>query len=125
MPAKEVDDRMDTLREMKTIVRTDAVARLLDALQEAGVTRVWVSHVHSIGSGVDPKERRVSFEAGGTYTEKAKLEFVVPAAEVDALTDVIRRHGGTGHRGDGVVLVTHVAAVVNVRTGDRDRLALL
>jgi nitrogen regulatory protein PII len=116
---------MSDLREIKTIIRTDAVARLLEALREAGVARVWVSHVHSIGSGVDPKDLRVSFEAGGTYTEKAKLEFVAPASEVEALTGVIRRHGGAGHRGDGVVLVTDVAAVVNVRTGDRDRLALL
>lgn len=116
---------MSPLQEIKTIVRAETVARLLEALQEAGVTRFWVSHVHSIGAGVDPEDFRVSFEDGATYSEKAKVEFVAPAAEVDTLMEVIRRHGGTGHRGDGVVLVTDLAAVVNVRTGDRERLALL
>lgn len=116
---------MSTLREIKTIVRTETVARLLEALRDGGVTRFWVSHVHSLGAGVDPEDFRVSFEDGGTYTEKAKVEFIADVSEVEALTDVIRRHGGTGHRGDGVVLVTEVAAVVNVRTGDHDRLALL
>lgn len=113
------------LREIKTIVRTESVARLLEALQDAGVTRFWISHVHSVGAGVDPEDFRVSFEDGGTYSEKAKVEFVADASEIDALIEVIRQHGGTGHRGDGVVLVTDVAHVVNVRTGDRDRLALL
>lgn len=116
---------MSNLREMKTIVRTEAVARLLEALEEAGVTRFWVSHVHSVGAGVDPEDFRISFEDGGTYTKKAKVEFVAEASAIDALTEVIRQHGGTGHRGDGVVLVTEVAHVVNVRTGDRDELALL
>lgn len=116
---------MATLKEMKTIVRTDAVARLVEALQEAGVTRFWVSHVHSLGAGVDPLDFRVSFEECGTYTEKAKLEFLAPSEEVETLTEVIRAHGGTGHRGDGVVVITDVVGAVNVRTGDRDRLALL
>lgn len=116
---------MSQLREIKTIVRTEAVARLLEALKNVGVTRFWVSHVHSVGSGVDPEDFRVSFEDGGTYSEKAKVEFVVAADEMEALTEVIREHGGTGHRGDGVVVVTEVAEVVNVRTGDRGRVALL
>lgn len=116
---------MSDLREIKTIVRTETLARLLEALEDAGVTRFWVSHVHALGTGVDPEDFRLSFEDGGTYTEKAKVEFVADASEIDALTEVIRQHGGTGHRGDGVVLVTDVADVINVRTGDRDRLALL
>lgn len=116
---------MSDLREIKTILRTEAVARLLEALQEAGVTRFWVSHVHSVGAGVDPEDFRISFEDGATYTKKAKVEFVAEASMVEALIEVIRQHGGTGHRGDGVVVVTDVAHVINVRTGDRDRLALL
>ncbi len=113
------------MKELKTITRTDSVARLVAALKTAGITRLWVSHVHSIGAGVDPEDYRLSFDEGGTYTEKAKVEFVAPADEVDALLEVIREYGGTGHRGDGVVVLTDVSGVVNVRTGDRDRLALL
>ena len=116
---------MTSLVEMKTIVRTDAVARLIDALEERRVTRFWVSHVHSIGAGVDREDLRLSIEEGRPVSEKAKIEFVVPAADVDDLIEIVRLHGGTGHRGDGVVLVTPVSFVVNVRTGDRDELALL
>ena len=116
---------MSDMKELKTIVRTESVARLVEALQNAGVSRLWVCHVHSLGAGVDPEDFRPSFEEGASYTEKAKLEFLAPADQVDDLIDVVREHAGTGHRGDGVVVVTDVADVVNVRTGDHDRLALL
>lgn len=116
---------MCALKEMKTIVRIEAVERLVTALREAGVSRLWVSHVHSIGAGVDPDDYRLSFEEGGSYTEKARVEFVAPAEEMETLAKVVRAHVGTGHRGDGVVVVSPVDEVVNVRTGDRDRLALL
>jgi len=53
------------------------------------------------------------------------VELVVPAEKVEAVTVVIRDQAGTGHRGDGVVVVTDVDSVVNVRTGDRGELALL
>lgn len=116
---------MHTLREMKTIVRTDAVARLVEALEEAGVSRFWISHVHSVGAGVDPEDYRMSFEDGGSYSKKAKVEFLIRSDRTDAALDLIRTHCGTGHRGDGVVVISEVATVVNVRTGDRDHLALL
>ena len=114
-----------TLKELKTFVRPDTVAGLVEALKEAGVTRFWVSHVHSIGAGVDPEDFRLSFEDGGTYMEKVKVEFLAEESEVERLTGIIRGCGCTGHRGDGVVVVTDVAGVVNVRTGDHGKLALL
>lgn len=116
---------MSGLKEMRTIVRTEAVERLVTALREAGVSRLWVSHVHSVGAGVDPEDYRLSFEEGGSYTRKAKVEFVTDADEVETLARVILAEVGTGHRGDGVVVISDVDEVVNVRTGDRNGLALL
>lgn len=113
------------LKEMKTIVRPETVADIVEALKDAGVPRIWVSHVHSIGTGVDPEDFRLSFEDGGSYMKKARIEFLAEESEVERLTEIIRDCGGTGHRGDGVVVITDVASVVNVRTGDEDKLALL
>lgn len=116
---------MQAMKELKTIVRTDCVARVVEALEKAGVGRLWVSHVRSVGAGADPEELRPSFEEGTSYMEKAKIEFLAQAGDVEALTAVIRECAGTGHRGDGVVVVSDVRDVINVRTGDHDRLALL
>ncbi|HKJ02931.1 MAG TPA: P-II family nitrogen regulator, partial [Longimicrobiales bacterium] len=68
---------------------------------------------------------RASLDEGGTYTEKSKVEFLCRAERCDQVVDVIREWSRTGHRGDGVVIVADVTDVVNVRTGDHDRIALL
>lgn len=116
---------MSEMREVKAIVRTDTVARVVEALQRAGVTRLWVCHVHSLGAGVDPRDCRPSFEEGTSHTEKARIEFLARADEVEALVEVVREYAATGHRGDGVVVASNVSDVVSVRTGDHDALALL
>lgn len=116
---------MSAMKELKTIVRTETVARVVHALQNAGVTRLWVCHVHSLGAGVDPEDFRPSFEEGTSYTEKAKIEFLAREEEVESLLEVVREHAATGHRGDGVVVVSDIDDVVSVRTGEHHVLALL
>ncbi len=113
------------LKELTTIVRTESVAHLVSELEKFDVTRFWVSHVHALGAGVDPGDYRVSFEDGGAYSEKARVEFIVDQEALEAALAVIRDHCATGRRGDGVVVVSDIDTVVNVRTGDRNRLALL
>ncbi len=116
---------MSELREIKAIVRTDSVAKLVRALEGRGVTRLFVSHIHVLGAGVDPEHFRLSMEEGAAYSEKAKIEFVCDEDEVDLLLTAIRDEAATGHRGDGVIAVTDVDRIVNIRTGDEDHLALL
>jgi len=113
------------MKEIKAIVRTECLAELIDALKEAEVSRFYISRIHAVGSGVDPEDFRLSLDDGGVYTEKAKLEFLCRAEQADELVDVVRTWAKTGHRGDGVVVVTEVSDVINVRTGDRDGIALL
>lgn len=116
---------MKGMKDVKAIVRTDCVQDLMRALKDADVMRFYVSHVHAFGAGVDPEDLRASMDEGGTYTEKAKVEFLCRAERADELIRLIREWSCTGHRGDGVVIVSDVTDVVNVRTGDHDRIALL
>jgi nitrogen regulatory protein PII len=113
------------MREVKAIVRTDCVADLLRALQRADVTRFYVSRVHAVGTGADPEDSRISLDEGEVYTEKTKIEFLCRADRSQDLVGIVREWARTGHRGDGVVIVSSVTDVVNVRTGDHDRIALL
>lgn len=113
------------LRQVKAIVRTACVQNLIGALRGAEVTRFHVSRVHALGAGVDPTDMRPSLDEGSTYTEKARLEFYCRAERVGDLVDLIRSHAGTGHRGDGVVIVSPVTDIVGVRTGDHAHAALL
>lgn len=116
---------MSGMKDVKAIVRVDCVQDLLQALRDAEVTRFYVSRVHAIGAGVDPEDYRISADEGTTYTEKARIEFLCRGERAGDLIALVRKWAGTGHRGDGVVIVSDVTDIVNVRTGDHNRIALL
>lgn len=113
------------MKEVRAIVRTECLSRLVQALKKAKVTRFYVSRVHALGAGVDPEDFRVSMDEGEAFTEKTKVEFLCLASRMEELVELIRVCAQTGHRGDGVIIVSEVTDVVNVRTGDHDRVALL
>ena len=113
------------MKEVKAIVRKERVQDVVSALRAAGVPRLSLCHVHSLGSGVDPEDYRLSFEEGAAYTEKTKIEVVCRAGDVQRLVDLIRTTAQTGHRGDGVIFVSDVERTVKIRTGDENGLALL
>lgn len=116
---------MSDLKAIIAIVRTDCVPDLVQALKGTDVTRFYLSRVHAVGAGVDPEDFRVSLDDGSVYAEKTRVEFLCRAKRTEALVEVVREWARTGHRGDGVVVVSDVLDVVNVRTGDRDVAALL
>ncbi|NIP58523.1 MAG: hypothetical protein GWM92_09550 [Gemmatimonadetes bacterium] len=116
---------MGMIREIKAYVRSDCVSDVLRALRRVGGSRFYLSHVHAVGAGIDPDELRISLEEGSSYMEKVKLEILCEAEQAEALVEAIRDTACTGHRGDGVVVVGTVEETVNIRTGDRDDLALL
>ncbi|NIM50969.1 MAG: P-II family nitrogen regulator [Gemmatimonadales bacterium] len=113
------------LTEIKAVVRIELTEQVVTALKEAGVPRLTVTHVRSVGSGVDPKNTKFSLELGTGYTEKALVQFVCDARRVEYLVGTITKHGQTGTAGDGVVFVTPVDRVVKIRTGVEGAEALI
>lgn len=113
------------MKEIKAIVRKERVEEVVAALRAAGVPRLTLTHVHALGSGVDPEHYRLSFEEGGAYTEKAKLELVCQAKDADRLVEIVCNCSRTGHRGDGIIFVSTIERAVKVRTGEEDVLATL
>jgi nitrogen regulatory protein P-II 1 len=105
------------MREVKAYFRRTQVDAIVHALRAAGVPHMTVTHVQSLGSGVDPQASRVSMEAGMPYLEHAKLEFVCPAAEVERLVAVLRAEARTGEPGDGIIFVSPVDRAVKILTG--------
>lgn len=116
---------MTRMKDVRAVVRTECVQDLIQALRDADVPRFYVSHVHVLGAGIDPRRARRSPDEGAAYTEKAQVELLCAADRVAVLVGVIRENACTGHRGDGVVIVSDVTDVVNVHTGEHDRIALL
>lgn len=113
------------MKEIKLYLRKKRVDAVVHALREAGVTHMTITHVHTVGSLVDPEKVRISFESGTTYTEHAKLELVCPEPEVNRLIEVIETAARTGDQGDGILFVSPVERAVKIRTGVEGREALL
>lgn len=112
------------MKLLKIICRPERVEAIVAELRAQGVARLFISRIHALGSsGVDPEHFRL--EDGGPYTQKAKIEVVCGAEDVPGLMAAVRELGRTGHRGDGVIIVSNVEQVVKIRTGDENLAALL
>lgn len=112
------------MKEIKGIVRTDRVQAVVKSIENGGAVRILISHVHSLGAGVDPEDYRVSFEEGAAYTEKSKVEVVCRDESVEGIIGALSSAARTGHPGDGIIVVTDLERVVQVRTGDEGIMAL-
>ena len=113
------------MKHVRGILRPESLTKVLEVLKESKVARFYVSRTKALGAGVDPEAYQVATDEGGAYSEKIVVEFLCPADRVDGLLDTLRGAARTGHRGDGVIVVSDAVDVVNVRTGDRGPIALL
>lgn len=108
---------MTTMVELKAVVRTEMLDRVIHMLREAGVPRMTVVPVHAIGRGVDPASARLSVREGTEYADKAMVQFVCDGERGQMYAELICRAAGTGRQGDGIVYVQPVLSVIKIRTG--------
>jgi nitrogen regulatory protein P-II 1 len=94
------------------------------ALEMIGVTGMTVSEVSGYGRQKGHTEVYRGAEYDIALVPKIRIEIVVDDQDVDAVSDAIVRAAQTGRIGDGKVWISPVDAVVRVRTGDRDELAI-
>ena len=110
--------------EIRAIVRTEMLDRVVHALKDAGVPRMTVERVHAIGSGVDPAAASISFEEGTEYVDKGVVRFICAGRRCEMFSEIICRAARTGRSGDGIVSVHPVLSVRKIRTGAKGLEAL-
>jgi nitrogen regulatory protein PII len=108
---------MSSLVEIRAVVRTEMLDRVVRTLKESGCPRLTVTRVHAVGAGADPTHPKYGFEEGSAYVDKAHVQFICAAERCDMFTELIANAAKTGQRGDGIVSVHPVSAVVKIRTG--------
>ncbi len=102
--------------EVKSIIRPERVASVVNALQQiADVPGITISVVRGIGRMLATETVTGQFGE----TEMAKLETVVPEQLLQAVLGAIQAGGSTGRPGDGKVFVSRVEEALNVRSGAR------
>ncbi len=115
---------MSEMVEIRAVVRTAMLDRVVHALKEAGVPRLNVIHVHAIGAGADPASRRFSAQEGSAYADKAQIQFICSGERCEMYAELIAHAARTGRSGDGIVSVHPVNGVVKIRTGEQGLPAL-
>jgi len=103
--------------EVRAIVRLEMLDRVVHCLRDSGVPRLTVTRVHAIGAGADPASNKLSLDEGSAYTDKAMVQFICGGDRCDMYCELIAGCARTGRRGDGIVSVHQVQAVMKIRTG--------
>ncbi len=113
------------MKELKAFVRIERVDPIIHALKAVGIQHLTATHVQAVGTSIDTTEARVSMELGSRYENMAKLELVCHEDRAEELMSIIQREAHTGRPGDGIIYVSPVEMAVKIRTGERDRDALV
>ncbi len=106
------------MKEIKAFVRVYKVDRIIEALQNLGITDFTVGDVMGVGKHLeDLTDAEYSMEIIKKYSKISKLELVCRADKVQEIIAVLRKEAYTGMKGDGIIYVTPVETVVKIRTG--------
>ncbi|HPE47284.1 MAG TPA: P-II family nitrogen regulator [Hyphomonas sp.] len=101
--------------------RLDAV---IDALSDAGATGMTVSEVRGYGRQRGKTEVYRGAEYEVRLLPKVKVEVACPSSEADRLAEAIVQAANTGTIGDGKIFIHDLDAIIRIRTGERDELAV-
>src|SRR6266513_106237 len=105
------------MKKVEAVFRPDRLEAVSASLEHAGYGGFTISDVR--GHGQSPE--RVGEWRGQTYelhvTHKLQIEIIVEDGEVDGVVQAIITGASTGSVGDGLVMVTDLAAVYQIRTG--------
>ena len=106
------------MKEIKAFVRTHKTDKIIDALEELGVTDFTIVDVMGVGEHlVDKEGAKYSIRIIQKYSGIAKLELVCKAVDVERIVKTIREIAYSGMRGDGIIYVTPVELLMKIRTG--------
>lgn len=104
------------MKEIKAFIRPNKVNDIVQYLREAGFENMTVSMAEGTGKFQDEKAF-VSQKFSITNTEIAKLEIVAKDDDVDTISSLICEHGCTLNPGDGIIYISEVEKVLQVKTG--------
>ncbi|MCB9581112.1 MAG: P-II family nitrogen regulator [Polyangiaceae bacterium] len=102
---------MDFLK-LTAIVRSDLLAKVETALQEAGVPGISVTHV--VGFGEYTNLYRHDWQCS-----HAKIEIFIPERAAGDIVTTIESAASTGAAGDGIIAVQPVQDLIRIRTKSR------
>lgn len=112
------------MKKIEAVLRPQAVAKILAALEEAGHPGIMVTEIEGHGRQKGLTQQWRGQEYRMDLLPKVKIEVVVSDKEVEDTINAISKVAKTGEIGDGKIFITDVKEVVRIRTGERGEVAL-
>ena len=113
------------MKKIEAIVRMEKVDAVSQALSEAGIKGLTLSHVTGRGrQRTLVHSGRASARTPSNMLQRAKIEVFIPAEDAERACEIIRETAATGQVGDGKIFVLPVESAMRIRTGETGTEAL-
>ena len=105
------------MKKIEAIIRSRKFDEVKESLAEVGINFFTFYEVKGFGhqKGKELSYRGAIYDSG--YIGRSKLEIVLSDEFVDAAFEAIAMAAHTGKQGDGLIMVTPLLQVKNIRTG--------
>lgn len=112
------------MKLIKAYLRPELLEDVYSALNHQGYCCMTVFKGEGTGAYTSEGHAHSSLEFPALHREVVKVEMVSKDDHVDEIIDLIKEHGSTGHRGDGLIYVMEVEQAVRVRDGEEGHYVL-
>ncbi len=112
------------MKKIEAIVRHHKVDEIKDALVKLGIHGMTISEVRGYGRQKGHTETYRGTEYKVDFVPKVKVEVLVDTPQATAALNAIVSAARTGQVGDGKIIVTDVADVIRIRTGETGATAI-
>lgn len=105
------------MKRVEAIIRSSKFDAVQQALKETGINFFTFYEVKGFGhqKGKNISYRGAVYDVG--YIGRMKLDIVISDGNIDAAYNAIKDSAYTGEKGDGLIIITNVEEITNIRTG--------
>jgi nitrogen regulatory protein PII len=112
------------MKKLDLIIRPHKLDDVRDALATIGVQGMTVTEVKGFGRQKGKTETYRGSEYTVTFLPKVRLEVLVADAQLEQVMKAASDAARTGKIGDGKIMVTDLADVMRIRTGETGEAAI-
>jgi nitrogen regulatory protein PII len=109
---------MRAMKKIEAIIKPFKLDDVKAALADVHIQGLTVIEARGFGRQRGHSELYRGAEYLSSFVAKLKIEIVVPAEDVDRVTDAILKAAHTGRIGDGKIFVWTVERAIRIRTGE-------
>jgi nitrogen regulatory protein P-II 1 len=106
------------VKKLDVIIRPHKLDEVRDALSEIGIQGMTVTEVKGFGRQRGRTETYRGSEYEVSFHPKLRLEVLIPDALLERAMTAASQAARTGKIGDGKIMVSEVAEVMRIRTGE-------